>query len=135
MTTRVKNIEDTKYPVIATKLYAPKPKPNLVHRIHLIEQLNMGINQKLTLISAPAGFGKTTLLGEWLSQSKIPVAWISLDKGDNDPVYFIKYIIAALQGIKSHIGKDALILLQSPDPHPINFLLLIQWGKTENRYR
>ena len=77
--------QDRSYPLIQTKLFIPPLRPKLVHRTHLIEKLNRAVDRKLTLISAPAGFGKTTLLGEWISDSEIPVAWISLDKGDDDP--------------------------------------------------
>ena len=73
---------DNAYPLIQTKLLMPPRRHGMVHRTHLIENLNKGTKRKLTLISAPAGFGKTPLLSEWLSESKIPVAWISLDKGD-----------------------------------------------------
>ena len=114
MENRTINIKDTQYPILKTKLYIPQPRPDLVQRTNLIERLNKGINHKLTLISAPPGFGKTTLLSEWISQSEIPVAWISLDKGDNDPVHFIHYLIAALQSFDKNIGKTALSMLQSP---------------------
>ncbi len=76
-------------PLLTTKLYIPPPRPNLVSRPRLIERLNAGLHRKLTLISAPAGFGKTTLLSEWASQRVSesadgrPVAWVSLDEGDN----------------------------------------------------
>jgi LuxR family maltose regulon positive regulatory protein len=84
----------------------------------LIKQLNRGVRHKLTLISAPAGFGKTTLLNEWMhrrnrSQICPHVAWLSLDKGDNDPVQFWSYVVAALQSIFPDIGRDALMALQS----------------------
>ena len=102
---------DTDYTLLSTKLYIPKPRKALVQRTYLIERLNSGFQCKLTLISAPAGFGKTTLLSEWISQSQLPVAWISLDSSDNDPVYFIKYIIAALKKIEPEFGESALILM------------------------
>ena len=76
-------------PLLKTKLYIPPVRPELVSRPRLIERLNAGLQRKLTLISAPAGFGKTTLLSEWASQrasestSGRPVAWVSLDEGDN----------------------------------------------------
>jgi LuxR family transcriptional regulator, maltose regulon positive regulatory protein len=68
-----------------------------VQRTHLINRLNEDLNHKLILISAPAGFGKTTILSEWISRSEIPVAWISLDKSDSKPAHFIHYLVAALQ--------------------------------------
>jgi len=90
----------------------------------LIERLNKGVHHKLTLISAPAGFGKTTLLSEWISKSESSVAWISLDKGDNDPVHFINYLIAALQDIQANIGKATLSLLQSPQQPLIESIMV-----------
>ena len=77
----------------------------------------------LTLISAPAGFGKTTLLSDWIHRSEMPVAWFSLDEGDNDPVRFLSYFIAALQTIDANIGKPALSALQSPQAPPMESVL------------
>ena len=78
-------------PILATKLYVPPPRANLVLRPRLIERLNEGLSsgRKLTLISAPAGFGKTTLISEWVAVCERPVAWLSLDEGDNDPTRFL----------------------------------------------
>jgi LuxR family maltose regulon positive regulatory protein len=71
-------------PILATKLYVPPRRPNVVLRSRLIERLNTGLHRKLTLISAPAGFGKTRCLSEWVAGCGRPVAWLSLDEGDND---------------------------------------------------
>lgn len=117
-------MNDADYPLLATKLYIPEPRSSLVRRMRLIERLNEGIQRKLTLISAPAGFGKTTLLSEWIFQSELPVAWISLDKGDNDPVYFIKYVIAALQRVESKVGEAAINLLLSPQQPPFDSIII-----------
>ncbi len=84
----------------------------------LIERLNQGLERKLTLISAPAGFGKTTLVSEWVAVCERPVAWLLLDEGDNDPTRFLTYLVAALQTIASNIGVGALGVLQSPQPPP-----------------
>lgn len=89
----------------------------------MTERLQASSNQKLTLISAPAGFGKTTLVGEWITYSKQPVAWVSLDAGDNDPTRFWSYFIAALQTRENDLGRDALAMLQSPEPAPIMVIL------------
>ena len=124
MENRTVHIKDTQHPILATKLYVPQPRPDLVLRTHLIDRLNIGINQKLTLISAPAGFGKTTLLSEWISQSEKPVAWISLDKSDSDSVHFIHYLVAALQSIQVNIGKAALSMLRSPQQPPIESIMI-----------
>ncbi|MGE5224979.1 MAG: hypothetical protein ACM3PY_21295, partial [Omnitrophica WOR_2 bacterium] len=83
-------------PILATKLYTPPPQPKMVFRTRLIERLNEGLHCKLTLISAPAGFGKTTLVSEWVAdcgrpEPKIRVGWLSLDEGDNDPIRFLTY--------------------------------------------
>jgi LuxR family maltose regulon positive regulatory protein len=80
-----------------------------VQRSHLIEQLNEGINRKLILISAPAGFGKTTLVSEWVADCKRPAAWLTLDDGENDIIRFLAYLIAALQTIDVNIGKDCWV--------------------------
>jgi LuxR family maltose regulon positive regulatory protein len=80
--------------------------------------LNAGLHRKLTLVSAPAGFGKTTLLSEWVAAcgSCARVAWLSLDEGDNDPARFLAYLVAALQTIEGNVGKGVLAALQSPGP-------------------
>ena len=97
-------------PILATKLYTPPPRAKIVLRPSLIERLNEGLSsgRKLTLISASAGFGKTTLVSEWIAGCGRPVAWLSLDEGDNDPSRFLSYLIAALQTIKAEIGSGAL---------------------------
>ncbi|MBC7916012.1 MAG: hypothetical protein H7Y07_18030 [Pyrinomonadaceae bacterium] len=101
--------------MLLTKLHIPSAGKNLIHRSGLFEKLNEGPNRKLILISAPAGFGKTTLISDWINQYKIQTAWVSLDKGDIDPVEFLSYIIAGIQGISSEFGQSALRLLKSPD--------------------
>jgi LuxR family maltose regulon positive regulatory protein len=104
--------------MLVTKLYVPPPRPKIVLRPHLVERLNEGLATgcKLTLISASAGFGKTTLVSEWVAVCERPVAWLSLDEGDNDPPRFLTYLVAALQTISSNIGAGALVVLQSPQP-------------------
>lgn len=112
--------------LLETKLYISKWRPGLVSRPRLIERLHQGIERKLTLVSAPAGFGKTTLLAEWVAAapaSERPVAWVSLDQGDNDPAFFWAYFITALQNVQSEVGERALALLHSPQPPPIESVL------------
>jgi LuxR family maltose regulon positive regulatory protein len=126
--------------LLQTKLYVPKIRPFLVPRPRLIQKLNTGQNGKLTLISAPAGFGKTTLISSWIydlrlaapkevkfvnRKSKIvnQIAWLSLDSGDNDSARFLAYMVAAVQTIAPAIGERALALLQSPQLPPIESIL------------
>lgn len=107
-------------PILATKLYIPSPRSDTVLRSHLIGQLDEdlcygpGFKRKLTLISAPAGFGKTTLISAWIAGCERPAAWLSLDEGDSDPVRFLAYLIAALQTIVPRVGEEVLGVLQSP---------------------
>jgi LuxR family maltose regulon positive regulatory protein len=109
--------------LLTTKLYIPSTRPGLVPRPGLIERLNKGLHRKFTLISAPAGFGKTTLLSEWISKSPRRVTWLSLDEGDNDSTRFWTYFIASPQGLRPDLGNDALALLQSPQPPKITSIL------------
>lgn len=112
-------------PLLLTKLYIPPPRLKIVHRPRLVERLNEGLVSgcKLTLISAPAGFGKSTLVSEWIANCGCPVAWLSLDEGDNDPTRFLMYFIAALQTIRPAIGARVLGTLQSPQPPSTDALL------------
>ena len=102
--------------ILSTKLYIPPTRVKSVSRARLIGQLNAGLHGKLTLISAPAGFGKTTLVSEWLAQCGRSATWLSLDEDDNDPARFITYFITALQTILPHVGKQLLVALQLPQP-------------------
>src|SRR6266853_5438825 len=110
-------------PILATKLYRPRLRPNVVSRPRLLERLNEGLHRKLTLIAAPAGFGKTTLVSEWVEGIERPAAWLSLDEGENDPARFLTYLVAALQTIAATIGEGALGVLQSPQPPPSESIL------------
>jgi LuxR family maltose regulon positive regulatory protein len=120
--------------LLTTKLCIPPLRADLVQRPRLAERLNaglvlgsaheggpqerLGFARRLTLVSAPAGFGKTTLVTEWLSDSEHPCAWLSLDESDNDPSRFFTYLLAALQRVDPNIGQAALIMQQSPQPPP-----------------
>lgn len=113
--------------MLLTKLHTPSAGKNTVARLDLYEKLNEGLKRKLILVSAPAGFGKTTLISDWVHQQKIPAAWFSLDKGDNDPVVFLSYIISGIQGINESFGQSAFDLLQSlnkPNTESIAALLI-----------
>ena len=113
-------------PILATKLYIPPPRTGVVPRPRLIERMNEGLSarRKLTLISASAGFGKTTLVTEWIASCNQKVAWLSLDEGDGDPIRFLTYLVAALQTVTANIGKGLLANLQSPQPPPIESILI-----------
>jgi LuxR family transcriptional regulator, maltose regulon positive regulatory protein len=100
--------------MLLTKLHIPFPRKNLVHRKNLYDKLNEGLNRKLILVSAPAGYGKTTLVCDWLNQCKIPTAWFSIDHRDNDPFEFLTFVISAIQTIHKNIGNHSLELLKSP---------------------
>ncbi len=108
-------------PVLTTKLFVPPPQAGAVLRPRLIERMNEG--RKLTLVSAPAGFGKTTLLGEWAAGCGRPVAWLSLDEEDSDPTRFLVYLVTALQTVAADIGEAASSALRSPQPPPTESLL------------
>lgn len=103
-------------PILATKLYVPLSRTKVVPRPRLIEQLNEGLNRKLTLVSASAGFGKTTLVGDWIAGCERPAAWLSLDQGDNDAKRFLSHFVAALQTIEESFGRGSVNALQSPQP-------------------
>jgi LuxR family maltose regulon positive regulatory protein len=94
--------------LLATKLFVPPARATLVARPRLLDRLQHGLQGKLTLISAPAGFGKTTLLSAWVGGCGRPTAWLSLDEGDNDPSRFLTYLIAALQTIAPTLGAGVL---------------------------
>lgn len=110
-------------PILATKLYIPSRRPRVVLRPHLIARLNEGLHRRLTLISAPAGFGKTTLVSEWSASCGRPVAWLALDEGDNDPTRFLAHLVAAVQTIAAQIGAGVLGLLQAQPPPPSEAIL------------
>jgi LuxR family maltose regulon positive regulatory protein len=110
-------------PILATKLYIPRLRPNVVSRPRLNERLNEGLHRKLTLISAPAGFGKTTLVSHWLAGGPRPIAWLSLDEGENDPARFLTYLVAALRTVAPNIGEGVLGVLHSPQPPPSEAIL------------
>lgn len=109
--------------LLQTKLYMSRPRPSLVPRPRLIARLNQGLHGKLTLISAPAGFGKTTLVTEWIAAGERPSAWLSLDEGDNDPARFLQYLVAALRTVAPEVDKTAAAALQSPQLPPAQVIL------------
>jgi LuxR family transcriptional regulator, maltose regulon positive regulatory protein len=109
--------------VLATKLYRPPLRPQLISRLRLVQRLEKSRAGKLTLISAPAGFGKTTLLSEWLAGCGCQAAWVSLDAEDSDPARFLLYLVAALQTVDPQLGKGMMGRLVSPQPPPVESVL------------
>src|SRR5258706_1118025 len=134
-------------PLITTKLYIPATRADAVPRPRLIELLEQGLGRKLTLIAAPAGFGKTTLIADWIANCKLQIAdydqsnsnlqstiynlqsikaaWLSLDDDDNDPVRFLTYLIAAVRTIDPAIGQTALAFLGAPQLPSFTTLLTL----------
>jgi len=109
--------------LLTTKLYIPPPRPNAVTRPRLLARLDAGLHGRLTLVSASAGFGKTTLVSAWVSGGGRPVAWLSLDAGDNDPTRFLTYLTAAIQNVAPSVGGGVLSALRSPQPPPLEAIL------------
>src|SRR5437870_2935153 len=119
-------------PVLTTKFLIPPRRLDWVIRPRLTRRLDQGLQRRLTLISAPAGFGKTTLVASWLhglaNQQHIAprVGWLSLEEDDNDLVRFLSYFIAAWQTIDAEVGQTARQLLEMPRvPHPHHLMTLL----------
>jgi LuxR family maltose regulon positive regulatory protein len=110
--------------LLSTKFYIPPARPELIKRPRLLQRINEGLHRKLTLISAPAGFGKTTLVSEWMDFLRVEdpgksnrIAWLSLDENDNEPTRFLTYFIHGLKQIDTNeasLGESALAMLHSP---------------------
>jgi len=111
-------------PFLATKLFIPRSSSKQVQRPSLIDKLNTFHDHKMTLVSAPAGFGKTTILTQWVSQLNDPVAWLSLDERDNDPFLFLRYLIAALQSVDSSLGVTATHALEAAKKQSLVAILI-----------
>lgn len=109
--------------ILATKIFIPPPRARLVHRGRLTDRMNESLPLRLTLVSAPAGFGKTTLVSDWAAGSSRPVAWLSLDEADSDLRRFLVYLISALQTVDANLGESALGLIQAPEPPATELLL------------
>ncbi|MBN1836465.1 MAG: hypothetical protein JW820_11485 [Spirochaetales bacterium] len=104
--------ESLQQPLLKTKINIPPLRPELVDRPRLVERIEQSLHGKLTLVSAPAGFGKTTLLVAWAGRCPRPVAWLTLEDSDNDPARFIAYCLAALQVIHPELGRGLSFKLQ-----------------------
>ncbi|HZU02525.1 MAG TPA: LuxR C-terminal-related transcriptional regulator [Ktedonobacteraceae bacterium] len=112
-------------PLLTTKLHMPHLPAQLVHRPRLIQRLQQGLERSLILLSAPAGFGKSTLLSDWLASKSIPVVWLSLEPQDNDLTRFLSYLLAALQTYEPHLGKSVEALLQPLHAPPLETVLTL----------
>lgn len=112
---------------LSTKLHVPPLRADALQRARLIQRLSDGAREgrTLTLISAPAGFGKTTLITAWLQQDQSKVAWLSLDDSDNDPIRFWRYVIAALQTLDVNRGSSALAMLTAPQMPPLESVVIV----------
>jgi LuxR family maltose regulon positive regulatory protein len=114
-------------PILTTKLHAPAQRPGIVRRGRLDDRLDDALHRKLTLVSAPAGFGKTTVIAGWARRRghrRGPhVAWLSLDEGDSDPGRFLTYLLAALRGPVPGAGEEVLPMLELPQPPPVESVL------------
>ena len=102
--------------LLATKLNVPGSRPDLVPRPRLAERLDEGLGRGLVLVCAPAGYGKTVLLADWVRRGRQPVAWLSLDAGDNDPARFWRHAVAALDRVRPGISERVGPLLGPPAP-------------------
>jgi LuxR family maltose regulon positive regulatory protein len=107
-------VTDLRPPLLKTKISIPRLPGEFVHRPRLTERIHQGVKAPLTLLTAPAGFGKTNLLIEWTKQTTLPVAWLTVDNDDNDLGQFIRYVMGALQTLEPGLGEEALDLLESP---------------------
>ena len=110
-------------PLLSTKLYLPPPRWGVVRRARLFALLDDGLRCELTVVSAPAGFGKTTLLSDWLAHTGRPAAWLSLDAGERSPPRLLAYLCAALESRAPGVGAAALAALRSAQPPPADALL------------
>ena len=102
--------------LLATKRHVPGPRPGLVPRPRLTERLDAELGQGLVLVCAPAGYGKTVLLANWAQCAQFPVAWLSLDAGDNDPARFWRHAVAALDRVRPGVAGRVGPLLGPPAP-------------------
>jgi LuxR family transcriptional regulator, maltose regulon positive regulatory protein len=111
--------------LLATKLHLPRPHPGFLPRRRLLDRLAEGAARELTLVCAPAGFGKTSLLGDWARRSQTPVTWLSLDAGDNDPARFWRYVAAALDPVCQGIGRLVAARRGGPSPASLEAVVMV----------
>ena len=111
--------------LLATKLHIPRLRPGFLARPRLLEWLAEGTARELTLVCAPAGFGKTSALGDWARHSPDPVVWLSLDDADNDPTRFWRYVGAALDPVGQGLGGQVASLLRGPQPASLEAVVTV----------
>src|SRR2546422_850702 len=111
--------------LLTAKFHIPRPRQHMVSRPRLIQRLQQGLEQTLILLSAPAGFGKTTLLSDWLASSGMPATWLALEPQDNEPTRFFSYLLAALQSYDPQVGTNAQDLLHPLKPTPLGSVLTV----------
>ena len=116
--------ENSHLTTLKTKICLPPLRSEWISRPRLDKRMDEGFKRKLTLVSAPAGFGKTTLLVDWIHKNKIPAAWFSVDKRDNELLHFLTYVILGIQSLEAGTGEAAMTMLQSPQPPPIEPILI-----------
>lgn len=121
-------------PLLRTKTIIPPTRPRQIERPHLLERITEGTNRALTLIVAPAGFGKTTLAAAWAQSRQLPVAWLSLQPADRPRERFLAYLIQALQTISPHLGQTTLALMQGGSPAGSLFVLVNDLAEIENDF-
>ncbi|MBN2387782.1 MAG: AAA family ATPase [Anaerolineales bacterium] len=119
--------------LVATKLVTPSLRAGMVPREHLLDRLTAGLDGRLILVSASAGFGKTSLVVDWLHQAGLQAAWLTLEAGENDPVRFWSYLVAALQAVWPALGQEALAMLKAVPPVPLEASLTALINDLANR--
>lgn len=110
--------------MLLTKIYRPKIKDNLVSRQELSDELDRANNKKLILISSPVGYGKTSLIAQWINKRNLAATWYTLDNSDNDPSQFLTYLIAGIQNYKDDFGLSSLKLLDDANQVNIESILV-----------
>lgn len=118
------HVAQSRMDLLHTKLNPPPARENSVARMRLLDRLDSSVNHRLTVVSAPAGYGKTTLLSQWIDRRAEPVCWYSLDRSDNDPAQFIRYFLASVQRVDPDVGTLVPGMLQPPRPLPGQTVLI-----------
>src|SRR6266545_5943692 len=103
-------------PLLHNKLMPPRLNSNVIRRDDLLSRLDLGLSRKLTIVAAPTGFGKTTLVSMWIASRQFPSAWVTLDQNDNDATRFWTYVVSAVRTLDSSIGKTTLSTLMASQP-------------------